>query len=240
MAAFTGQSVEPCYSPQQDPNCELRLLIEQFVRDTERSFRKMDLLIQSIRESEEAVQRSAKQTKWGEQVCAQLAQHRLSDSIHEEEEDVEGYNDIVEQTEVITKSSRDDHDQECPVVADHTFPQSTPSFDEVGMSKEMQDDLMKEIAWRLALQSVLEEEEREMMRKEVVEDDGSELEEVLDLFRREELISKEGMGVEEAIGDQARDEVEVEEACTDPKLQVISPPNFKELFGKNPFAVSLC
>ncbi|CAL1393098.1 unnamed protein product [Linum trigynum] len=31
MAAFTGQSVEPCNNPQQDPNCQLRLLIEQFV-----------------------------------------------------------------------------------------------------------------------------------------------------------------------------------------------------------------
>ncbi|CAL1361382.1 unnamed protein product [Linum trigynum] len=78
------------------------------------------------------------------------------------------------------------------------------------------------------------------MGKEVVEDDGSELEEVLDLFRREELNSEEGWGVEEAIGVQAREEVEVEEACTRPMLQVISPPNFKELLGKDPFAVSLC
>ncbi|CAL1361383.1 unnamed protein product [Linum trigynum] len=105
MMAFTGQSAEPCYSPQQDPNCELRLLIEHFVRDTEISFLRMDLLIQSIYESEEAVQRSVKQTKWVEQVCAQLAQHRLSAST-QEEQDEEGYKDIVEYTEVVTVSRR--------------------------------------------------------------------------------------------------------------------------------------
>ncbi|CAL1382919.1 unnamed protein product [Linum trigynum] len=89
----------------------------------------MDLLIQSIvpdpsflRESEEAVQRSAKQIKWVEKVCAQLAKDRLSAVIQKEEEDEEGYKDIVEHTKIVTESSRDDHDQECPAVADHAFP----------------------------------------------------------------------------------------------------------------------
>ncbi|CAL1413144.1 unnamed protein product [Linum trigynum] len=125
----------------------------------------------SLRELEETIPQSLKQTEQVEQVCTQLAQDHPSATILEEEEEDEGYKDIVEQTEVVTESSREDHDQECPVVADHTFPHPTPSFEEVGMSKEMQDDLMKEIAWQLALQFVLEEEEREMMRKEVVEDD---------------------------------------------------------------------
>ncbi|CAL1412112.1 unnamed protein product [Linum trigynum] len=108
------------------------------------------------------------------------------------------------------------------------------------MSDEMQADLIEKIAWRLALQSVLEEEERERMRKEVVEDDGSKFEEVLDLFPGEESNSEEGRGVEEAIGVQAKDEVEVEEACIGHELHVISRPNFEDMLGKDPFAVSLC
>ncbi|CAL1396005.1 unnamed protein product [Linum trigynum] len=48
------------------------------------------------------------------------------------------------------------------------------------------------------------------------------------------------MGVEEAIGFQDEDEVEVEEACTGHELHVISPPNFEDLLSKDPFAVSLC
>ncbi|CAL1369391.1 unnamed protein product [Linum trigynum] len=153
----------------------------------------------SLRKSGETVLHSAKQTERVEQVCAQIAQDHPSATILEEEEEDEGYKDIVEQTEVVTESSREDHDQECPVVADHTFPHPTPSIEEVGMIKEMQDDLMKEIAWQLALQSVLEEEERERMRKEVAEDDGSELEEVLDLFRMEELNSEEGRGLKKQL-----------------------------------------
>ncbi|CAL1394228.1 unnamed protein product [Linum trigynum] len=51
-----------------------------------------------------------------------------------------------------------------------------------GPSEEMQDDLIEEITWRLALQSVLEEE-RERVREEVVEDEEEIKEEdVLDHF----------------------------------------------------------
>ncbi|CAL1400526.1 unnamed protein product [Linum trigynum] len=180
---------------------------------------------------EKTIQHSAKQTEHVEQVCAQLPQYHFYSTLEEEEEDEGGYKDIVEQTEVFTKSSRDDHDQECPVVSEHTFPHPTPSFEEVGMSEEMRDDLIKEIAWRLALQSMLEEEERERMRKEVVEDDGSEAEEVLDLSQGEKSSSEEGRRVEDASIVHAEDEVEVEEACTSHELHVISPPNF---------TVSLC
>ncbi|CAL1395297.1 unnamed protein product [Linum trigynum] len=100
----------------------------------------------SLRESEETVSHSSKQPERVEQVCAQLAQNHPSATILEEEEEEECYMDIVEQTEVITESSREDHDQECPVLADHPFPHPTPSFEEVGMSEEMREDLMKEIA----------------------------------------------------------------------------------------------
>ncbi|CAL1355040.1 unnamed protein product [Linum trigynum] len=111
----------------------------------------------------------------------------------------------------------------------------------LGLSEEMQDDLIEEITWRLALQSVLEEEERERVREEVVEDEEeSKEEEFLDLFQGEKPHSDEGRGVKEASCVQAKDEVEVEEACTGHELHVISPPNFEELLGKYPFAMSLC
>ncbi|CAL1369597.1 unnamed protein product [Linum trigynum] len=107
------------------------------------------------------------------------------------------------------------------------------------MSEEMQEDLMKEIAWKLALQSMLEEEEEERVQKEVVEDDESEAEGFLDHFPGL-LPHEEEREAEEAIGVQAEDGVKVEEACTDHELHVISPPNFKELLNKEPIVVSLC
>ncbi|CAL1411066.1 unnamed protein product [Linum trigynum] len=53
MATFTGHSPEPCYTPQPDPNYELRLLMEHFARDSERSCSRMDLCTQAYRETEE-------------------------------------------------------------------------------------------------------------------------------------------------------------------------------------------
>ncbi|CAL1355581.1 unnamed protein product [Linum trigynum] len=207
MAAFTGHSAEPCYTPQPDPNYELRLLVEQYAC-------KMDLLFSSVappnssslRESEETVSHSSKQPERVEQVCAQLAQDHPSATIIEEEEEEQGYKDIVEQTEIITESSREDHDQECPVVADHPFSHPTPSFEVAGMSEEMQEDIMKEIAWQLALQFVLEEEEQERVQNEVVEDDESEAGGVLDHFPGV-IPHEEEREVEEAIGVQPEDGV---------------------------------
>ncbi|CAL1371039.1 unnamed protein product [Linum trigynum] len=246
MAAFMGHSAEPCYTPQPDPNYELRLLVEQIARVPERSFPEMDPHIQAIaqtdfsyRETEETLLSIKKSLEDLEKAYAQPAQDHPSAIILEEEEEDEGYKDIVEQTEVFTKSSRDDHDQEFPAVADHTFPHPKLSFEEAGMSEEMQENLMKEIAWQLALQSVLEEEERERVQKEVVEDEESEAGGVLDLFPGV-IPHEEEREVEEAIGVQAEDGVKVEEACTGHELHVISPPNFEELLGKDPFAVSLC
>ncbi|CAL1371226.1 unnamed protein product [Linum trigynum] len=239
MAAFTGHSAEPCYTPQPDPNYELRLLMEQFARDSERSLSRMDLCTQAYRETEEILLSLKKSVDYLERSCAQPAPDHPSATILEEEEEEEGYKDMVEHTEVITESSRDDHDQECPVVVDHTFPHPNLSFEEAGMSEEMQEDLMKGIAWQLALQSVLEEEEQERVQKEVVEDDESEAGGVLDHFPGV-IPHEQGREVDEAIGVQAEDEVEVEEACTGHELQVISPSNFRELLSKDPFAVSLC
>ncbi|CAL1381180.1 unnamed protein product [Linum trigynum] len=200
----------------------------------------MDLYTQAYRETEEILLSIKKSLEDLEKSYAQPAQDHPYATILEEEEEDEGYEEIVDQTEVVTESSRDDHDQECPVVADHTFPHPTLSFEEAGMSEEMQDDLIEEIAWPLALQSVLEEEEQESVQKEVVEDDKSEAEGVIDPFPGVIPHFEEGREVEEAIGVQAEDEVKVEEACTGHELHVISPPNFKELLSKDPFAVSLC
>ncbi|CAL1360654.1 unnamed protein product [Linum trigynum] len=229
---------------QPDPNYHLRLLVDQIARVPETSFPKMDIPDNaqtgfSYRETEETLLSIKKSLEDLEKAYAQPAQDHPSAIILEEEEEDEGYKDIVEQAEVFTKSSRDDHDQEFPAVADHTFPHPKLSFEEAGMSEEMQENLMKEIAWQLALQSVLEEEERERVQKEVVEDEESEAGGVLDLFPGV-IPHEEEREVEEAIGVQAEDGVKVEEACTGHELHVISPPNFEELLGKDPFAVSLC
>ncbi|CAL1408014.1 unnamed protein product [Linum trigynum] len=239
MAAFTGHSAEPCYTPQPDPNYELRLLMEQFSRDSERSWSRMDLCTQTYHKTEEILLSIKKSVDDLERSYAQPVPDHPSTTIPEEEEEEEGYKDIVEHTKVVTESSRDDHDQECPVVADHTFPHPKLRFEDAGMSEEMQEDLMKEIAWKLALQSVLEEEEQERVHEEVVEGDESEAERVLDHFLGV-IPHEEEREVEEAIGVQAEDEVEVEEACTGHELHVISPPNFEEFLSKDPFAVSLC
>ncbi|CAL1356904.1 unnamed protein product [Linum trigynum] len=232
MAAFTGHSAEPCYTPQLDPHYDLRLLME-------RSCSSMNHCVQAYRETEGILLSLKKSVDDLERSWAQPAPDHPSATIQEDEEEEEGYKDIVEHTEVVTESSRDDHDQECPVVADHTFPHPKLSFEEAGMSEEMQEDLMKEIAWQLALQSVLEEEEQERVQKEVVEDDESEAGGVLDHFPG--VIPHEQVReVEEAIGVQAEDGVKVEEACTGHELHVISPPNFEELLSKDPFVVSLC
>ncbi|CAL1411677.1 unnamed protein product [Linum trigynum] len=199
----------------------------------------MDICNQAYRETEEILLSIKKSLDDLEKSYAQPAQDHPSATVLEEEEEDEVYEDIVEQTKVVTESSRDDHDKKCPVVADHTFPHPTLSFEEASMNEEMQNDLIKEIAWRLALQSVLEEEDQERVLKEVAEDDESEAEGVLDPFLGVIPHFEEGREVEEAICVQAEDEVEVEEACTGHELHVISPPNFEELLSKDPFAVSL-
>ncbi|CAL1400687.1 unnamed protein product [Linum trigynum] len=107
----------------------------------------------------------SKANRVGGASLSQSAQDRLSASLEEVEEDEEVYKNIVEQTEVVTESSRDDHDQEYPVVADHTFSHSSSNFEEADMREEMQAELIENLAWRLALQSIMEEEERERMRK---------------------------------------------------------------------------
>ncbi|CAL1403303.1 unnamed protein product [Linum trigynum] len=246
MAAFTGHSAEPCYTPQPDPNYELRLLVEQIARVPERSFPEMDPHIQAIaqtdfsfpRETEDTIRSIKKHLEVIEKACSQFSQDNLYAAIQVEEEEEKGnHEDVEEHTEVVTESSHDNHDQVYPLVVDHNFHHFRS--DMLGSSKEMQAELIENLAWRLALQFVLEEEEQERVQKEVVEDDKSEAEGVLDLFSGV-IPHEEERGVEKAIGVQAEDEVEVEEACTGHELQVISPPNFEELLGKDPFAVSLC
>ncbi|CAL1394782.1 unnamed protein product [Linum trigynum] len=246
--AFTGHPAEPCYTPHPDPNYHLRLLVEQIARVPERSFPDMDPHIQAMaqtdfcfpRETEDTLRSIKKHIEVIEKACAQFAQDNLYAAIQVEEEEEEvNHEDVEEHRKVVTESSHDNHDQVYPLVVDYNCPHFCS--DMLGPSDEMQDDLIEEITWRLALQSVLEEEERERVREEVVEDEEeSKEEEVLDLFQGERPHSDEGRGVEEASGVQTEDELEVEEACTDHDLHVISPPNLKELLSKDPFAMSLC
>ncbi|CAL1371080.1 unnamed protein product [Linum trigynum] len=246
MAAFTGHSAEPCYTPQPDPNYELRLLVEQIARVPERSFPEMDPHIQAIaqtdfsfpRETEDTIRSIKKHIEVIEKACSQFSQDNLYAAIQVEEEEEKGnHEDVEEHTEVVTESSHDNHDQVYPLVVDHNFHHFRS--DMLGSSEEMQAELIENLAWRLALQFVLEEEEQERVQKEVVEDDKSEAEGVLDLFSGV-IPHEEERGVEKAIGVQAEDGVEVEEACTGHELHLISPPNFEELLSKDPFAVSLC
>ncbi|CAL1381291.1 unnamed protein product [Linum trigynum] len=230
------------------PNYHLRLLVEQIARVPERSFPEMDPHIQEIaqidfsfpRETEDTLRSIKKHIEVIEKACSQFSQDNLYAAIQVEEEEEEGnHEDVEEHTEVVTESSNDNHDQVYPLVVDHNFPHFCS--DMLGPSKEMQAELIENLAWRLSLQSIMEEEERERVRKEVVEDEEESKEEVvLDLFQGERPHFEEGRGVEEASGAQVEDEVEVEEACTDHELHVISPQNFEELLGKDPFAVSLC
>ncbi|CAL1393725.1 unnamed protein product [Linum trigynum] len=174
-----------------------------------------------IHEMEEVVQCSAKQPEWVEQDCAHPAQDHLSATTLEEVEDDEGYRDVEEHTKVITENSHDNHDRESPLVADHTFSHFCSNM--MVPCEEMQDDTIEEISWRLALQSVREEEERARVTKEVVEDEEESKEKVaLDLFQGERPHFEEGRGVEEASGVQDEDEVEVEKACTGHEFHVIS------------------
>ncbi|CAL1370375.1 unnamed protein product [Linum trigynum] len=102
MAAFTGHSAEPCHTPQPDPNYELRLLMEQFARDSERSWSRMDLCTQAFHETEEILLSIKKSVDDLERSYAQPAPDHPSATILEEEEEEEGYEDIVEHTRVVT------------------------------------------------------------------------------------------------------------------------------------------
>ncbi|CAL1399401.1 unnamed protein product [Linum trigynum] len=251
MEAFTGHSAESCYTPLADRNIQLRFLVEQIARDTERSCSKMDLHSQTIsqtdfsflletREKKETLRSINKHLEVIEKSCAPFSQDNLYTTMQaEEEEEESNHGDVEEHTEVVTETSRDNHDKKCPLVADHTFTHFC--FDILGSSEEMQGFLIEEITWRLALQSEVEEEERERVREEVVEDEEeSQDEEILDLFQGHESNSEEGRRVEDAIGVQDEDDVELEEACTGHELHVVSPPKFEELLGKDLFAVSIC
>ncbi|CAL1395385.1 unnamed protein product [Linum trigynum] len=206
----------------------------------------MDPHIQAIAETDFSFSRETKDTLRSikkhieviEKACSQFSQDNLYAAIQVEEEEEKGnHEDVEEHTEVVTESSHGNHDQVYPLVVDHNFHHFRSEM--LGLSEEMQAELIENLAWRLALQSVLEEEEQERVQKEVVEDDKSEAEGVLDLFSGV-IPHEEGRGVEEAIGVQAEDEVEMEEACTGHELHVLSPPNFEEFLSKDPFAVSLC
>ncbi|CAL1387614.1 unnamed protein product [Linum trigynum] len=156
MAAFTGHSAEPCYTPHPDPNYHLRLLVEQIARVPERSFPEMDPHIQAMaqtdfsfpRETEDTLRSIKKHIEVIEKACAQFSQDNLYAAIQVEEEEAEGnHENVQEHAEVVTESSHDNHDQVYTLVVDHNCPHFCS--DMLGPSEEMQDDLMKEIAGNL-------------------------------------------------------------------------------------------
>ncbi|CAL1407885.1 unnamed protein product [Linum trigynum] len=147
------------------------------------------------RETEDTLQGIKKHVEVIEKASAQFSQDNLYVAIQVDEEEEEGnHEDVEKNTEVVTESSHDNHDQVYPLVVDHNCPHFRS--DMLGPNEEMQDDLIEEITWRLALQSVLEEEERERVREEVVEDEEeSKEDEVFDLFQGEKPHSDEGRGL---------------------------------------------
>ncbi|CAL1370750.1 unnamed protein product [Linum trigynum] len=70
----------------------------------------MDHCVQAYRETEEILVSHKKSVDDLERSCAQPAHDHPSATILEEEEEEEGYKDIVEHTKVVMESSRDDHD----------------------------------------------------------------------------------------------------------------------------------
>ncbi|CAL1412058.1 unnamed protein product [Linum trigynum] len=131
MAAFTGHSAEPCYTPWSEPESKLNLFIEHCARNAERSCSKLDPHIWAIpktdfsflRETEETLQSIKKHIEVIEKACAQFAQDNLYATIQvEEEEEEANHEDVEEHTEVVTENSRDNQYQEYPLVENHTFP----------------------------------------------------------------------------------------------------------------------
>ncbi|CAL1355011.1 unnamed protein product [Linum trigynum] len=205
--ALKGHPAEPCYTPQPDPNYHLRLLVEQIARVPERSFPKMDPHIQTIaqtdfsfpRETEDTLRSIKKHIEVIEKACSQFSQDNLYAAIQVEEEEEEGnHEDVEEHTKVVTECSHDNHDQVYPLVVDHNFPHFRSNM--LSPSEEVQAELIENLAWRLALQFVMEEEEKERVRKEVVEDEEeSKKEVVLDLFQGERPHFEEGRGLKKRV-----------------------------------------
>ncbi|CAL1405669.1 unnamed protein product [Linum trigynum] len=91
-----------------------------------------------------------------EKACAQLTQEQLLTICEEEEEEKANPNDDLEQ-KVVTKSHCDTRDLECPFEV-AIIPHFTLNFKEIVTSEEMRADPIKDIAWKLDIQHMLEEE----------------------------------------------------------------------------------
>ncbi|CAL1368717.1 unnamed protein product [Linum trigynum] len=107
------------------------------------------------RETEDTLRSIKKHIEVIEKACSQFSQDNLYAAIQVEVEEKEGnHEDVEEHTEVVTESSHDNHDQVYPLVVDHSFPHFRSNM--LGPSEEMQAELIENLAWQLALQSVME------------------------------------------------------------------------------------
>ncbi|CAL1406272.1 unnamed protein product [Linum trigynum] len=107
----------------------------------------------------------------------------------------------------------------------------------------MQEEHIEEIAWKLSLHIVLDEE-REKARRKVMEEEVSiKEEEDLDCSKGEEQKEVEGREVVEEVegasGVQYEDQAVVDEASTSYKSYKSFPPDLDALLEKDPFA-ALC
>ncbi|CAL1354883.1 unnamed protein product [Linum trigynum] len=174
-----------------------------------------------------------------EKVARACESYRLS--LLEEKEEVEGASkdNRVEQDELTPESSCGDDEQEGCIDDSHHLPLPDSNLKDQDTSVEEQGNPFYELAWHLALQSVLEDmngkEEEEVEEEEESIEEGEDIE-----CSQGEEIEKEGREVAEDVEGasevQDEDEVVVDEASTSYKCYQCFPPDLGALLEKDPFA----
>ncbi|CAL1382643.1 unnamed protein product [Linum trigynum] len=225
-----GHSSGPCTTPQPEPKSKLELLVERFVRGTDEGCSSLDLPQPKEKSKLELIVekfvRTSSNTDFQqlpppgltleEKVALACASYRLSSL--EEKEEVEGpINDNrVEQEELTSESSRGEDEQEGCIDDFHTLPES--KFEVQVTSMEEQENPFYDLAWHLALQTLLEDMNGKVKEEGEEEKVSFEEEEDLDGSQREEQSEEKGrevkVEVEDASEVQDEDGVEVGEAST--------------------------
>ncbi|CAL1359733.1 unnamed protein product [Linum trigynum] len=232
------------YHLQEEAKSQLELLVEKFVLDNEKSYSEpafptMDPPHSDVLyEAEEICNRTEKLNSMVKEACARFTQDQLLAVREEKEDEEESLKDELEQLEVFTDGHRDAQDLESPLEIATTLPHFIPSVKEEDLHEEMRVEPIDDIAWRLAIQRLLAEEQGKIRKEEAVEEVESNEEEFLEDPKEEEY--EEEKELDETIGLCAKEEVLVEEACISHVINNKSPPNIEELLSKDPFAITLC
>ncbi|CAL1354852.1 unnamed protein product [Linum trigynum] len=177
-----------------------------------------------------------------EKVVRACENYRLS--LLEENKEVEGaLNDNHMKLEELTpETSHGEDEQEDCIDHSHHLPLPESNFEDQDTSVEEQENRSYELAWHLALQTVLEDMNGK--EEEVIEEEEESIEEGEDFeCSQGEEIEEEGREVEKEVEGasevQDEDEVVVDEASTSYKCKHSFPPDLDVLLEKDPFA-ALC